>query len=278
MFNEEFLMTTKVWKMGIGVDQLIADTVDLSDQEFGKYVKMLCYAWKNQSKLDASRPNYLERIDKISDTDIEATKYLLERYFIYDQKGKFFYSTAQKEEWDRVLKISTANTKSANERWDANAMQTQCKRNTSNSNSKSNSKSNKYINIFNEFWINIENKIGKGQAEKTFIKLINDFAVENISPKQLSDLYNKHCKEQSDIKFAKHPATWLNAKGYLDKPMETVIKDDFGVQKRDAFRNLSLWKKGIKTGKDFDGDIILQYQKGNITKEMMDRMGINVNG
>ena len=50
-------MTTKVWKMGMAVDQLIADTVDLSDKEFGKYVRMLCYAWKNKARLDASRFN-----------------------------------------------------------------------------------------------------------------------------------------------------------------------------------------------------------------------------
>ena len=36
-------MTTKVWKMGMAVDQLIADTVDLSDKEFGKYVSTSCF-------------------------------------------------------------------------------------------------------------------------------------------------------------------------------------------------------------------------------------------
>ena len=266
-------MTTKVWKMGIGVDQLIADTVDLSDKEFGKYVRMLCYAWKNKAKLDASRYNYIERIDNISkDNDTEMTQYLLNKYFKYNEEGQYYYNTAQIEEWERVQRVSNANTKSANERWDADAMQTQCKRNTSNSNSNSNSKrknnsnKNKYIvDIFNEFWVNIENKIGKGQAEKTFIKLINDFAGENISPKQLSDLYNKHCKEQSDIKFAKHPATWLNAKGYLDNPMETATKDDFGFTPKDPFRNLSFWKKGRRLPMDIDQDI-------------MEEMGFTIDG
>ena len=88
-------MTTKVWKMGMAVDQLIADTVDLSDKEFGKYVRMLCYAWKNKARLDASRFNYIDRIDNISkDSDTEMTQYLLNRYFEYDQDGQFYYNTA----------------------------------------------------------------------------------------------------------------------------------------------------------------------------------------
>lgn len=269
-------MTTKVWKMGMAVDQLIADTVDLSDKEFGKYVRMLCYAWKNKARLDASRFNYIDRIDNISkDSDTEMTQYLLNRYFEYDQDGQFYYNTAQTEEWERVKKVSNSNTKSANDRWDTgeNALKTQSERNTSNSYSKSNRNSNnnkkKYIDLFNEFWRNVQNKVKKGQAETTFIKLINDFAEENMSPKELADLYNKHCNSQTDMKFAQHPSTWLNAKGYLDKPMSKETRDEFGVvpQKKSLENYVNFVKKGVHTTFIDDTMVKQMLVKGLITEE-----------
>ena len=267
-------MTTKVWKMGMAVDQLIADTVDLSDKEFGKYVRMLCYAWKNKARLDASRFNYIERIDNISkNSDTEMTQYLLNRYFEYNQEGQYYYNTAQTEEWERVQKISIANTKSANDRWDADAMQTQSKRSTSysksNRNSNSNTNNKKYIDLFNEFWKNVKNKVKKGQAETTFIKLIKNFAEENMSPVQLADLYNKHCETQTDMKFAQHPSTWLNAKGYLDKPMSKETKDEFGVvsQKKPLENYVNFVKKGVHTTFIDDTMVKQMLVKGLITEE-----------
>ena len=51
-----------------------------------------------------------------------------------------------------------------------------------------------------------------------------------MSPVQLADLYNKHCESQTDMKFAQHPSTWLNAKGYLDKPMSKKNNDEFNYE------------------------------------------------
>ena len=75
---------SKIWKMGISPDQFIADTVNLSDDEIGKYFRLLCYAWKNEAYL----PNDIQRINNITkNPNIKIVQYLLDTYFIKDEKG-----------------------------------------------------------------------------------------------------------------------------------------------------------------------------------------------
>jgi len=135
---------SKIWKFGIGTDQFIADTVDLSDDEIGKYVRMLFYAWKQKAKL----PTDIKRINQIpKNPNIEVTKYLLERYFDKDENG--YTCKAQVDEWERVQRISNENSEKAQARWDKEKdIQGQCHSNASNSNSNSNSNS-KNINYSN---------------------------------------------------------------------------------------------------------------------------------
>ena len=54
------------------------------------------------------------------------------------------------------------------------------------------------------------------------------------------------------------------------------MKDDFGVQKRDPFTNLSSWQKGLRTLHDTDQDIVEAYRQGKVSKEAMDKMSISV--
>ena len=139
----------KIWKFGIAVDQLIADTVDLNDEEFGKYVRILCNAWKQKARL----PLDIERINQIpKNPNMKTTKYLLDRYFDKDNNG--YTCKAQVDEWERVQRISNSNTENVNARWNKeNIIQTNYDRNTSNSKSNSKSKSNNinYSNIM-ESW------------------------------------------------------------------------------------------------------------------------------
>ena len=77
---------SKIWKMGISPDQFIADTVNLSDDEIGKYFRLLCYAWKNKAYL----PLDIKRVCNIvKQCDEKSIKYLLETFFVKDDKGYF---------------------------------------------------------------------------------------------------------------------------------------------------------------------------------------------
>ena len=87
-----------MWKFGISPDKFIADCVDLTDDEIGKYFRFLCYAWKNESHL----PDDIDRINRIAkNPDLETTKYILERFFKKDKLG--YYCPAQLEEWNWAI-------------------------------------------------------------------------------------------------------------------------------------------------------------------------------
>ena len=74
---------SKFWKMGISPDQFIADTVNLSDDEIGKYFRLLCYAWKNKAYL----PLDIKRVCNIvKQCDEKSIKYLLETFFVKDTR------------------------------------------------------------------------------------------------------------------------------------------------------------------------------------------------
>ena len=103
----------KIFKMGVHVDKFIADTVHLSDDEIGKYFRILCYAWKLQAKL----PNDIKRINQIpKNPNIKKTEYLLNTYF--DKTDEGYSNSAQCHEWNYAESISQKNSINANLRWD----------------------------------------------------------------------------------------------------------------------------------------------------------------
>ena len=73
----------KMWKFGINPDKFIADCVDLTDDEIGKYFRLLCHAWKQEAHLIED----IERINNIPENpNMEITKYLLNRFFKKDKR------------------------------------------------------------------------------------------------------------------------------------------------------------------------------------------------
>jgi len=68
---------------------------------------------------------------------------------------------------------------------------------------------------FAEFWGIFPRKVGKGQAEKAF-RASRKVAVHQ---EILAGAHRYAAERQGeDPNFTKHPATWLNAKGWLDEP------------------------------------------------------------
>ena len=150
-------MAQKIWKMGISPDNFIADTVNLTNEEIGLYLRLLCYAWKNEAKL----PNDMDRLKRIcQNADDKMINYILAQYF--REEGKTYYSKAQREEFNWVQEKSVKARESANKRY-ANAERTQSSNSYSNSNN---------IDIFNNIWSKLTYKTGnKQQAFKVFDRL-----------------------------------------------------------------------------------------------------------
>ena len=252
--------------MGISPDQFIADTVNLSDDEIGKYFRLLCYAWKNEAYL----PNDIQRINNITkNPNIKIVQYLLDTYFIKDEKG--YFCKAQKIEFDWVVEKSGKAVESANKRWDKQS-HTERNANYSNSNNYNNRNINKDItNAFEGIWSGIKVKRGtKANGLKAYKKIFH-----LTKPNLLIEKFNLKCDSVKDQQFIPHFSTWLNSEGWTEE-LATETKDEFNMQNLDPMRNLGLWKKGIKTLNDYDGDIVKAFKENKIPKDAMLKMGFSV--
>lgn len=246
---------TKIWKMGISPDNFISDTQDLTNEELGVYFRLLCYAWKKEAYL----PKDLERLQRIGQNcHPKIIQYLLENFFIEDNKG--FYCKAQKEEFDWVLEKSEKAKESAERRWNKQSERIS-ERNANYSHSY----------IFNNIWSKLDIKRGnKKQAEKAYKKIH-----EKVKPEVLIEKYNTKAKTISDSQYLQHFSTWLNNEGWEE---ELIIekKEELKLDNRDPFRNLSLWKKGIKTLNDNDADIRQAFKDGLLEKNHIEKLNISL--
>ncbi len=79
------------------------------------------------------------------------------------------------------------------------------------------------------------------------------------------DKYNAKSNSVDDKQFVPHFSTWLNSEGWTEE-LITEKKEEFKVDNRNPFANLSLWKKGIRTMNDSDQDIKKAYKEWFVRK------------
>jgi hypothetical protein len=72
---------------------------------------------------------------------------------------------------------------------------------------------------FDEFWEIYPRKVGKPQAKKAFRKALEEISLEEIL--SCTTAY-RLARRGEDPKFTKHPATFLNAKPWLDEPDQPI--------------------------------------------------------
>jgi hypothetical protein len=75
---------------------------------------------------------------------------------------------------------------------------------------------------FDEFWEIYPRKVGKPQAKKAFKKALQEISLEEIL--SCTKEYQQQ-RRAEDPKFTKHPATFLNAKPWLDEPAKVYDPD-----------------------------------------------------
>ena len=249
--------------MGISPDNFISDTQDLTNEELGVYFRLLCYAWKKEAYL----PKDHERLKRIGQgCNDKSINYLLKTFFKEDEKG--YYCKAQKEEFDWVVEKSGKATESANKRWDKTQSEGISKRNANYSYSYN---YKEIDNMFEHIWSKLKVKRGtKANALKVYRK-IHDKVEDDL----LVDKYNAKCTSEIDKKFIPHFSTWLNSEGWTEE-LVSDQKDNIETFQKDPMRNLSLWKKGIKTMHDFEEDIIKAHKQGKLTHEEMEKLNITI--
>ena len=106
-------MKVDIW-MPIYIGDLLKDTQDLDDKEFGAYMRILFYYWN----LDGKMINDIDRIRKVTKytaAEMDGIKYLLSRYF--KLSGNKYTHKRADEELDKATNRRKSASENANKRW-----------------------------------------------------------------------------------------------------------------------------------------------------------------
>jgi uncharacterized protein YdaU (DUF1376 family) len=174
-------MSEKIFSMPVRVNDFIANTVNLKNEELGIYWRLLCFAWESKALLC----NDKEEIYEISKAHDERSKKvvdkILKKFFILD-KDNCYYQKAQREEWKRVNELHEIRSEAGKRGGQANAKQNESKNEALIPIPIPILKSNNYINkkikysvSFEKFWgkgvDNIKNRSTKSDTFKQWSKL-----------------------------------------------------------------------------------------------------------
>ena len=225
----------KLPKMNLFVDAFNSDTVYLTEEELGLYMRMIFYAWTHDAYLPKDKEIIYCLPKKPNDALVDK---ILKLFWTEDDKG--FYQKRMLKEYQYAMEVSFKASESAKKRY-ANAEPTQSK--SINTKTMTITKTNKdiYIDQFNEFWELVNNKVSKGQASKNYQKLDKEWALQ---PKELAEAYNDYYNSISEKKYAKQPAFWLSAEKYLDEKPKEYSKKEEDNYKLQSY--VEMYRKGIR--------------------------------
>ena len=207
----------KLPKMNLFVDAFNSDTVYLSEEELGLYMRMIFYAWTHDAYLPKDKEIIYCLPKKPNDALVDK---ILKLFWTEDDKG--YFQKRMLKEYNYAMEVSNKASLSAKSRY-ANAEPTQSEGIATNTITKTITNKYIYIDQFNEFWELVDNKVSKGQANKNYQRLEKEWALQ---PKELAKHYNDYYSSISEKKFAKQPAFWLSAEKYLDEKPKEYSRDD----------------------------------------------------
>jgi uncharacterized protein YdaU (DUF1376 family) len=241
----------KLPKMNLFVDAFNSDTVYLSEEELGLYMRMIFYAWTHDAYLPKDKEIIYCLPKKPNDALVDK---ILNLFWTEDDKG--FYQKRMLKEYNYAMEVSFKAVKSAEARWgvvekslgtpqgdrtpNADVMRTHSDRFATTTRTITKTK-DIYIDQFNEFWELVSNKVSKGQAYKNYQRLEKEWALQ---PKELAKHYNDYYNSIPEKKYAKQPAFWLSAEKYLDEKPKEYNKQEEEDYKLKSY--IDMFRKGIR--------------------------------
>ena len=231
----------KLPKMNLFVDSFNSDTVYLSEEELGLYMRMIFYAWTHDAYLPKDKEIIYCLPKKPNDALVNK---ILKLFWTKDDRG--FYQKRLLKEYEYAMEVSNKASESAKKRY-ANAEPTHSEGNATITKTITNTKTNKdkdlafSLTMFEQFWGLVCNKVSKGQAFKNYQKLDKEWLVQ---PKELAEAYNDYYNSIGEKKFAKQPAFWISAEKYLDEKPKEYSKKDEDDYKLQSY--VKMYRKGIR--------------------------------
>ena len=266
-------MTDKIFSMPVRVNDFIANTVHLKNEDLGIYWRLLCFSWENKAQLTSNMEEVYEICKAFNSETREKVDKILVRFFSFNEVSKCFEQKAQVEEWLRVNKnhvVKSENGKLGG-RPKANGKLTETESKALILKPIPILNKNKYIDEFNTFWGECVYKVSKGQAEKNWSKLPGEI---KKNPNELVKKYNSYvsdCKIKGS--FIKHPSSWLSAASYLDEGLQENIVFNNEPNENLIKSKVGMWKKGMMKHLAKDEEIQFALKNKLITPEFAKELG-----
>ena len=253
--------TNKFHALQLFTDTFAAETVHLTNEQVGIYIRLLCFAWTKNAK-PFTRTS-AERICQCVDDKCKNTvDDILNEFFKFNKEdGSWTHKrlTAEHEYLTaKYQRKSYAGKKGADAKWSANG-----KTMTPIPIPKP-IPNNKYSSIFEELWKGLIIKRGsKWKAYQTFTKVCDDMPKKET----IIDIYNKQMQGIED-KFVPHFSTWLSQKRWEMEEIDQ-IKQESPVNLRQKMEKLGFYYRHSedrydyfkKDGKEYKID---RYDKDHI--------------
>jgi uncharacterized protein YdaU (DUF1376 family) len=198
--------TNKFHALQLFTDTFTAETVHLTNEAIGIYIRLLSFAWTKNAKPFKTKSAY-----RICQCKTEECKLNVDEVL-----GEFFKVNPKEDTWTnkRLLHEHAYLTDKYNARAEAGKKGGLAKRDLATSKTqapipipKPIPSNNIYDLEFEKLWNNLYKRRGsKFKAYKEF-KKIN---IEEITNDQMARMYNNQIKEIEDVKFIPHFSTWLS--------------------------------------------------------------------
>ncbi|MAL46604.1 DUF1376 domain-containing protein [Hyphomonas sp.] len=238
-------------------DTFAAETVHLTNEEVGIYIRLLCFAWTKNAKPFSIRSAY--RIGQCIDDDCKGTvKKVLYEFFKMNGEDEYADCWTHK----RLVQEHDYLTKKYKKRSEAGKKGGLARSKNVAPIPIPSPSPNKYINSFSEIWDKLCIKRGsKFKAHQIYLKVHDE--IDGIQH-HIAEIFNKQMKGIED-KFVPHFSTWLSQKrweDYQNQDESITIKqkmEKLGYVFRHTESNFDYFKKdGIEYKIDkYDKDHII---------------------
>lgn len=198
-------MTEKIFSMPVRVNDFIANTVHLKNEDLGIYWRLLCFSWENKAQLTSNMEEVYEICKAFNMETKEKVDKILVKFFTFNEVSKCFEQKAQVEEWVRVNKNHVVRSENGK-------LGGRPKANGKLNESKDKAliltpilNKNKYNDEFEEVWKKLTVRVGsKKKAYASFNKLSEEDKLRVV------ENYNFLISTVNDPKFYPHFSSWLN--------------------------------------------------------------------
>ena len=234
--------TNKFHALQLFTDTFSAETVHLTNDAVGIYIRLLCFSWTKNAKAFKEKDAY--RICQCIDDDCKSkVMSVLTEFFIVDKLGDPFSTDGELIfSHKRLIKEHKYLSDKYQKRAEAGRKGGLAKSNFATSKivapipipiPKSNTQP-----MFEQFWTLLKNKKGsKHLASKKYA--IYCF---NSDPIDIADRFNRYASTVKDMEFLAHVSTWLNQKRFED---EETNKPKKIIDPIYEYNGIKLQKKGI---------------------------------